>query len=43
MTHVVTYWQPVAGPPSQTVFDRRPELLPVFAQLCEPERQVWLG
>lgn len=24
----------------EPVFQRRPELLPIFAQLCEPERQV---
>lgn len=24
----------------EPVFDKRPELLPVFAQLCEPERQI---
>lgn len=24
----------------ETVFDRRPELLPVFQRMCEPERQL---
>lgn len=24
----------------QPVFDRRPELLPVFQRMCEPERQI---